>query len=163
MDTVWTVATIVLGLEVVVLSHLLGHFLVAKLLRVPLVIHLSFGPAWPRCRIARGCDTYVLAWFPLGGYITVRLPETPGDAVPAIWKRLLVAGGGVAANVLLACVCFSVAMSHGTERWAAVVGDVDAGAGLAEGHTQRRRHRADRRRAASVVRGYRRARRDHDR
>ncbi len=58
----------------------------------------------------------------------MRLPETPGDAVPAIWKRLLVAGGGVAANVLLACVCFSVAMSHGTERWAAVVGDVDAGA-----------------------------------
>jgi regulator of sigma E protease len=77
MNALWTLAGLVLGLEVVVLFHMLGHFLVARILRVPSELHLGFGPALPGCRFSRGSDTYIVAWFPLGGYIKVPMPATP--------------------------------------------------------------------------------------
>jgi regulator of sigma E protease len=148
MDTIWTLAKVVLGLEVIVLFHLFGHWLVAKFLRVPVEIRLGLGPAIPGCRFSRGRNRYILAFFPLGGYAKVPLPKKEyGDAshfpqgafataplptrdvgeVPPVWRRLFVALGGVFMNVILAWLCFSLCWSHGKERGAAVISQVDAG------------------------------------
>ena len=126
MDTVWTLAKVVLGLEVIVLFHLFGHLLAAKFFRVPLAIHLGFGWAIPGCRISWGRTSFVLAWFPLGGYATVPLPKEAAE-VPRVWRRLFVASGGVIMNVILAWLCFTLCWSRGMERSAAVIGLVNAG------------------------------------
>ncbi len=139
MDTVWTLAKIVLGLEVVVLFHLLGHLLAAKLFRVPVEIRIGFGPAIPGCRFSRGRTSYILAFslpatagassrFPAATtYAKVPLPATEAAEFPPIWKRLFVAFGGVIMNVILAWLCFSLCWGHGKERSAAVISQVDAG------------------------------------
>src|SRR5579859_7455784 len=71
MDIVWTLAKVVLGLEVIVLFHLFGHWLAASLFRVPVEIRLGLGPAIPGCRFSRGRNRYILAVFPLFGYAKV--------------------------------------------------------------------------------------------
>jgi regulator of sigma E protease len=75
----------VLMLGVLVFVHELGHFLVAKLFDVKVLkFSLGFGPAigigrW-RLAFTRGETEYVVAWFPLGGFVKM-LGENPEDEV----------------------------------------------------------------------------------
>jgi membrane-associated protease RseP (regulator of RpoE activity) len=138
MNTLSALLFILAGLEIVVLAHLLGHLLVAAALRLPVEFHLGFGPALPGCRRRWGRHTYVLAVFPLGGFVRAApLPQpdaeplAPDVSMPRygpLWKRLIVATGGVLGNVLLAWICFAVWAGRGMERVAAVVGRVEPGA-----------------------------------
>ncbi len=70
-------------LGVLVFVHELGHFLVAKLFDVKVLkFSLGFGPAvgigrW-RLAFQRGETEYVVAWFPLGGFVKM-LGENPED------------------------------------------------------------------------------------
>ncbi len=75
----------VLMLGVLVFVHEFGHFLVAKLFDVKVLkFSLGFGPAigigrW-RLAFTRGETEYVVAWFPLGGFVKM-LGENPEDEV----------------------------------------------------------------------------------
>lgn len=150
----------VLMLGVLVFVHELGHFLVAKLFDVKVLkFSLGFGPAvgFGRHRLAwkRGETEYVIAWFPLGGFVKMlgenpdeeRLaaeaaaagevgaappePIDPADIPRAfnnkpVWQRLLILFAGPAMNLLLPVVIFASVLAAGMPRPEPVVGMVEA-------------------------------------
>jgi regulator of sigma E protease len=150
----------VLMLGVLIFVHELGHFLVAKLFDVKVLrFSLGFGPpiGFGRFRLAfqRGETEYVVAWFPLGGYVKMLgegteeepaaegAPLRPEDAPRAfhakpVWQRLLILFAGPGMNLLLPVLIFAAVLAAGMPRPEPVVGTVEAGspaarAGLAVG------------------------------
>jgi regulator of sigma E protease len=150
----------VLMLGVLIFVHELGHFLMAKLFDVKVLkFSLGFGPAIGagRFRLAfqRGETEYVVAWFPLGGFVKMlgenpeedaeRLAQTEaaarGEAPPPdpidpadiprafnnkpVWQRLLVLFAGPGMNLLLPVLIFSIVLATGMPRPEPVVGTVE--------------------------------------
>lgn len=154
----------VLMLGVLVFVHELGHFLVAKLFDVKVLkFSLGFGPAVGigRHRLAwkRGETEYVVAWFPLGGFVKMlgenpdeeRLaaeegaeppePIDPADIPRAfnnkpVWQRLLILFAGPGMNLLLPVVIFVGVLATGMPRPEPVVGMVEAGGPAAQAGLQ---------------------------
>lgn len=146
----------VLMLGVLITVHEFGHFLVAKLCGVRVLkFSIGFGPpiGVGRFRLAwhRGGTDYVIAWFPLGGFVKM-LGENPDEAeAPEVladhehtlgakrtWQKLAIVFAGPAMNLLLPVVVFTGILWFGIERAAPVVGTVEprspaAAAGLAPG------------------------------
>ncbi len=145
---------------VLIFVHELGHFLVAKACGVR-VLKFSLGFGSPvgfgrhRLRWERGGTEYVVAWFPLGGFVkmlgeTLHIqgedePEVVADARPdeflnakPTWQKLSIVFAGPAMNLLLPVLAFTVVLAVGVSRPAAVVGMVESGspaalAGIASG------------------------------
>ncbi len=144
---------LVLMLGVVITVHEFGHFLVAKLCGVRVLkFSIGFGPAigFGRFRLAwqRGGTEYVIAWFPLGGFVKMlgeSLVEPEGEvgegaaaeeiqadpseflnAKPA-WQKLAILFAGPAMNLLLPVVIFTASLAVGIDRQSAVVGTVERG------------------------------------
>jgi regulator of sigma E protease len=137
-DGLWTIAKVALGLGFVIFIHELGHFLVAKWCDVHVeTFSIGFGPAIPGCVFRWGETTYMIALFPLGGYVKMvgeGAENDDSDQDPrsyknkSVWQRMAIISAGVLMNVLLACVCFiGVYMTRGVERPPGVVGLVDPG------------------------------------
>ena len=118
---------------VLVFVHELGHFAWAKFFGVRVLkFSLGFGP-----RIAgftRGGTEYVIATFPLGGYVRM-LGESPHDDVrpedegrafsqQALWKRVVIVFAGPAMNLLLPIGLFFVVYLGDAQSVPAVVGTV---------------------------------------
>jgi regulator of sigma E protease len=128
-----------LGLEIIVLAHMLGHLLTGWCLGVPVEFRVGLGPAVPGCRFHWGRMTYVLAVLPLGGYVKLVGPQKtqpvgqsdqgpPPPQNAPVWRRLGVVAGGVLASLFLAVVCFSVVWrGPGKQQPAGVVGMVVPG------------------------------------
>ena len=88
--------------------HELGHFLFAKLFDVKVLkFSLGFGPR--AVGFHKGETEYVVAWFPLGGYVKM-LGEDPNDEVrpedygrafnqKPLWQRYIVVLAGPAFNL----------------------------------------------------------------
>ncbi len=132
-------------LSVLIFVHELGHFLVAKACGVR-VLKFCLGFGSPirigRFRLAwkRGHTEYVIAWFPLGGFVKM-LGENPDEeddpetrAHPdetlgskPLWQKLAIVFAGPAMNLLLPVVVFMGSLYVGMPRPAAVVGSVEAG------------------------------------
>jgi regulator of sigma E protease len=132
------IGKVIVGLGFVIFIHELGHFLAAKWCDVHVeTFSIGFGPALPGCAIQRGETRYMLALFPLGGYVKMvgeGAEGDEGDDDPRSFKnktvgqRMLIISAGVIMNVVLAAVCYvGVFMTAGVERTAGVVGIVDAG------------------------------------
>jgi len=102
-----TYVTIVLLISMLILIHELGHFVAAKSVGIPVErLSIGFGPSlWSR-RI--GLTEYRIALIPLGGYV---LPAVSDEAdyyrIPA-GKRIILALGGPAANVLLVLIVLAI-------------------------------------------------------
>jgi regulator of sigma E protease len=146
----------VLLLGVLIAVHEFGHFLAAKLCGVRVLkFSLGFGPPVGlgrfRLRWERGGTEYVIAWFPLGGFVKM-LGENPGDedspeALASVeetlgakptWQKLAIVFAGPAMNLILPVFIFAGSLFVGIDRPAAVVGTVERGspaesAGLAPG------------------------------
>jgi regulator of sigma E protease len=97
--------------------HELGHFLVAKLLGVKVLkFSIGFGPKL--LGFKRGDTEYVLAWFPLGGFVRMagELPSdstTPEEEARSFlaqpwWKRAAIALAGPAFNIVFPVLVFFV-------------------------------------------------------
>src|SRR5262249_37726962 len=132
MDTLWIIAKVVLAVEIIVIFHMLGHLIAAKLVGIAVSFHLGLGPAIPGCRFRRGKDSYLLGVFLLGGYVTAATAtdsehRTALDPLPPAWRRLTFICGGMLMNVILAWSCFTLSVVYGTIRTAAVVDIVDSG------------------------------------
>lgn len=118
---------------VLVFVHELGHFAWAKFFGVRVLkFSLGFGP-----RIAgftRGGTEYVIAAFPLGGYVRM-LGESPYDEVrpedegrafsqQSLWKRTIIVVAGPAMNLLLPIGLFFVVYLGDAQSVPAVIGTV---------------------------------------
>lgn len=136
LDGLKVAAIVAFGLGFVIFIHELGHFLVAKWCDVHVeTFSIGFGPAIPGCRFQKGETTYMLAWFPLGGYVKMvgeGAENEEEDDDPrsfknkTVWQRMAIISAGVTMNVILGCICFVIAFMHGVERHAGVIGTVDA-------------------------------------
>lgn len=130
-------------LGVLIFVHELGHFLVAKACGVR-VLKFSLGFGSPigigryRMRWERAGTEYVVAWFPLGGFVKMLgenpdesdAPEvlaTPEEALnhKPVWQKLAIVFAGPAMNLLLPVLIFAVQLGFGLPRAAPVVGTVE--------------------------------------
>src|SRR5436190_14303103 len=103
--------------------HEAGHFFIAKLFRVRvLVFSLGFGKRLFGFR--RGDTDYRVSIFPLGGYVRMAgdSPDEnrPGDPAEFLskpkWQRLLILVAGPAMNLLIAIAVMAGISMHGTEE-----------------------------------------------
>lgn len=140
-------------LGVLITVHEFGHFLAAKLCGVRVLkFSIGFGPpiGIGRFRLAwqRGGTEYVIAWFPLGGFVRM-LGDTTEDAIgdrteepdwasdpelarqtlgsKNIWQKLLIIGAGPAMNLVLPVLVIWGTLMAGVDRPTAVVGSVERG------------------------------------
>jgi len=128
---------VVVGLGLVIFIHELGHFLVAKWCDVHVeTFSIGFGPPIPGCVFRRGETTYMIALFPLGGYVKMvgEGPEEEHEDDPRsfknkpVWQRMAIISAGVTMNVLLAFVFFVfVFLTHGARRSPGVIDRVEPG------------------------------------
>jgi regulator of sigma E protease len=140
----------VLLLSILIFVHELGHFLVAKWCGVRVLkFSLGFGPPIGfgryRARWVSGHTEYVLAWFPLGGFVKM-LGENPDETDdPALiahpsetlgakktWQKLAIVFAGPAMNLLLPIVVFMGTLAVGLPRPEATLGMVEKGSPAAE-------------------------------
>ena len=90
-----------------ILFHELGHFLVARWVRMP-VARFSIGLGPRLWGIKRGGTEYRLSWIPIGGYVLPEIAdETEFFRIP-VGRRILFALGGPLANILVPVFCFSL-------------------------------------------------------
>jgi regulator of sigma E protease len=134
----WSIVKVILGLGLVIFIHELGHFAVAKWCDVHVeTFSIGFGPALPGCKFKYGETTYMIALFPLGGYVkmvgegsdTEEDEEDPRSFKnKSVWQRMAIISAGVVMNVILAFVCFIVVFQGpGKKQNSAVIGMVVPG------------------------------------
>jgi len=136
---------LVVMLGVLVFVHELGHFLVAKACGVRVLkFSLGFGPTigigrWKLAWTRNGTE-YVVAWFPLGGFVKM-LGESPGEeedpearihpeetlGAKPVWQKLAIVFAGPIMNLLLPVLIFTGMLFVGIPRPLPVVGTVEAG------------------------------------
>ena len=111
---------IVLGF--LIFAHESGHFFVAKLFRVRVLV-FSFGFGKRLFGFQKGPTDYRVSLIPLGGYVRMA-GDTPEDNLAAIpdeflskpkWQRFLILVAGPLMNVLIAIVFVTILGMAGTE------------------------------------------------
>ncbi|MGH8661747.1 MAG: RIP metalloprotease RseP [Burkholderiales bacterium] len=137
MALLTTIAAFVVALGCLIVVHEYGHFVVARACGVKVLrFSVGFGrPLWAR-RYGRDATEWVIAAFPLGGYVKM-LDEREGpvgrDELPRafnrqpVWRRVAIVVAGPAANFLLAIVLYWVLFVHGVPGLKPVVGEPPAG------------------------------------
>ena len=138
-------------LGVLVFVHEFGHFAVAKLCGVRVLkFSLGFGPTigfgrW-KLQWTRNGTEYVIAWFPLGGFVKMLGENPDDDAMDAearahptetlgakpLWQKLAIILAGPAMNLLLPVVVFVGTLAVGIPRALPVVGTVETGSPAAQ-------------------------------
>ncbi|EXJ15021.1 RIP metalloprotease RseP [Imhoffiella purpurea] len=116
MDTLFTIGSFLVALAILIAVHEFGHFWVARRLGVK-VLRFSIGFGRPLLRWQRHPDDteYVLALFPLGGY--VKMLDEREEPVPegelgrafnrqALWKRSAIVFAGPLFNLLFAIFAY---------------------------------------------------------
>jgi regulator of sigma E protease len=136
---------VILLLSILVFVHELGHFLVAKACGVR-VLKFSIGFGHPvgfgRHRLCwkRGDTEYVIAWFPLGGFVKM-LGENPDErddsevlahpdealGAKPLWQKLAIVFAGPVMNLVLPIAIFAGMQAVGMPRPDAVIGLVESG------------------------------------
>ncbi|MBF0480894.1 MAG: RIP metalloprotease RseP [Desulfovibrionaceae bacterium] len=130
--------TVVVVLGGLIFIHELGHYLLARLLRIGVrTFSLGFGPKLLGFR--RGMTEYRLSAVPLGGYVQL-VGQDPGDEIPEgfrsehrfdlrpAWQRALVVAAGPSFNFLIAwLIIFGLFLFQGRYELSPVVGQVQAG------------------------------------
>ncbi len=124
-------ALILLGILIFV--HELGHFIVAKLMKVKVLkFSLGFGPKVIGRKI--GETEYLISSFPLGGYVKMLgeegVEEIPEEEKPRaynyqpVWRRFLIVSSGPLFNLLFASLIFALIFMVGFPVLLPQVGEV---------------------------------------
>ena len=102
----------ILGLGILILFHELGHFLVARTLKIEVE---EFGVGFPPKLVKlfeAGGTQFTLNWIPLGGFVRVKGendPDVPGGLAAANpWVRLAVLFAGPVTNLLLGVILATI-------------------------------------------------------
>jgi regulator of sigma E protease len=137
MQFLYSVASFVLAIGVLVTVHEFGHYWVARRVGVKVLrFSVGFGrPLWLR-RAGPDRTEYVIAAIPLGGYVKM-LDEAEGDVPPqerhrafnrqSLARRCAVVVAGPLANFLFAAAAYALTFMIGVSGLKAIVGEVDAG------------------------------------
>ncbi len=139
VPAVITILAFVVVLGITITIHEFGHFAMAKLLKIRvLVFSLGFGPRL--VGFTRGGTEYRLSPFPIGGYVKMagetfdeeRKGEPDEFLSHPKWHRFLVAVAGPCMNILLAIAILTFSYMEGVyipryPKEPAVVGPVAAG------------------------------------
>lgn len=141
-----TVAAFVIALGVLIVFHEFGHYLAARLCGVKVLrFAVGFGRPLASVRLGRDGTEWVLAAFPLGGYVKM-LDEREGSVAPEeaprafnrqnVWRRFAIVVAGPLANFLLAILLYWALFVHGVVGVKPVLGPVPAGSPAAVAHFQ---------------------------
>jgi len=148
MTLLTTIAAFVVALGCLIVVHELGHFAVARSCGVKVLrFSVGFGrPLWAR-RYGRDATEWVIAAFPLGGYVKM-LDEREGPVDhkelarafnrQSVWRRVAIVMAGPAANFLLAIALYWALFVYGVPGLKPVLGEPPPGtpahhAGFASG------------------------------
>ena len=118
-----TIFSFLLALCILIVFHELGHYWVARLCGVKVLrFSLGFGKPLYRKQFTPDGTEWVVAAFPLGGYVKM-LGEQDGDVAPSdlpfafnrqpVWKRILIVAAGPFANFVLAIVIYWALFVYG--------------------------------------------------
>lgn len=123
MEILTKAVSLILSLSILVVLHELGHFIPAKLFKTKVEkFYLFFDPWFSLVKKKVGNTVYGIGWLPLGGYVKIagmvdesmdkeqmKKPPEPWEfrSKPA-WQRLIIMVGGVAVNIILAFVIYSM-------------------------------------------------------
>lgn len=150
MDLLFTVVAFVVALGVLITFHEFGHFLVARLCGVKVLrFSVGFGRPLLTWRAGKDATEWVLATFPLGGYVKM-LDEREREVSPqerprafntqSVYRRFAIVVAGPLANFLLAFGLYWLMFMAGIPGIKPVLGPVLPGtpaafAGFREGET----------------------------
>ena len=128
-------------LGVLITIHEYGHYLVARLCGVKVLqFSIGFGRALYKRSFGRDGTEFILAAFPLGGYVRMlderEAPVAEEDLPRAfnrqpVWRRMAIVVAGPLANLLLAVALYWVLFMSGVTGLKPIVGDVPAGSAAA--------------------------------
>ncbi|KAA3655380.1 MAG: RIP metalloprotease RseP [Proteobacteria bacterium] len=116
----------VVGLGLLILIHELGHYSVARWCNVKVLrFSVGFGRPLLKWRAGKDRTEWVLALFPLGGYVKM-LDEREGEVSDAerpraftqqsVWRRFAIVAAGPLANLGLAVLLYWVVFVGGVEE-----------------------------------------------
>jgi len=123
MTLLITIAAFVVALGCLIVVHEFGHYVVARACGVKVLrFSVGFGrPLWMR-RVGRDATEWVIAAFPLGGYVKM-LDEREGPVAredlprafnrQSVWRRIVIVIAGPAANFLLAIALYWMLFIYG--------------------------------------------------
>lgn len=106
-----TIILSIIFLSIVLLAHELGHFLLAKLCKVPVE---EFGFGFPPRIWAKkiGETEYSLNWLPFGGFNKI---NEEGFERQPVRNRALILIGGILANIILGWLFFAIVFMMGSK------------------------------------------------
>lgn len=136
LGPILNIVKVALGLGFVIFLHELGHFLLAKWNNVKVEkFSIGFGPTL--LGFTRGETEYVIAAFPLGGFVKMLGEGEPGEAAKStdpraypnksVGARMAIISAGVIMNLILGLACFVYAYGQGMEELSTSIGAVVAG------------------------------------
>ncbi len=132
MELLSTLVAFVLALGILIVFHEFGHYIVARLAGVKVLrFSVGFGMPLLKKKFGRDQTEWVLAAFPLGGYVKM-LDEREGDVDPAerhrafnqqsVWRRIAIVAAGPIANFLLAILLYWILFVSGVPGLKPVLG-----------------------------------------
>ncbi len=137
-----TLIAFLVTLGVLIVVHEYGHYLAARRCGVKVLqFSVGFGRALYTRRYGKDNTEFILAAFPLGGYVRMlderEAPVAPDEAHRAfnrqtVWKRIAIVAAGPVANLLLAIVLYWGLFMAGLPGLRPLVGEVPAGSPAAE-------------------------------
>ncbi len=137
----YSVVAAIVVLGVLIFVHELGHFIVAKLSGVRvLIFSLGFGPRL--CGVRKGDTEYILSAIPLGGYVKMlgegrveddddpeaELSQEEKEvsfACKGPWRRMAIIVAGPLTNILFAALVFSAVYLFGVPSLMPIIGEVN--------------------------------------
>jgi regulator of sigma E protease len=136
MDSfLFTLASFLVALAILITVHEFGHFWVARRLGVKVLrFSIGFGrPLWKRVSPRDGTE-YVVASLPLGGYVKM-LDESEGEVAEAdlprafnrqkLWKRAAIVAAGPLFNFMFAILAYWLVFVSGDVGLRPLIGDVE--------------------------------------
>ncbi len=137
-----TLIAFLVTLGVLIVVHEYGHYLAAKRCGVKVLqFSVGFGRALYTRRYGKDETEFILAAFPLGGYVRMLDErEAPVETHEihrafnrqSVWKRIVIVAAGPVANLLLAILLYWVLFMTGLPGLRPLIGEVPAGSPAAE-------------------------------
>ncbi|MEX0959769.1 MAG: RIP metalloprotease RseP [Burkholderiales bacterium] len=133
MELLSTVLAFVVALGVLITFHEYGHYAVARLAGVKVLrFSIGFGTPLFRKKLGRDGTEWVVAAFPLGGYVKM-LDEREAPVPPeerhrafnrqSVWRRVAIVAAGPIANFMLAVLLYWVLFLHGVPGLRPLMGE----------------------------------------